>query len=827
MAQNFLAGGGKMGELIASHNWSTHQLGPIERWPLSLTSSLGMCLHSQFPMTIYWGKELTVLYNDAWSPILGDRHPWALGKPAGVVWNDIWDIIEPTLTNVLKNGEGSLSLNSLLPIRRHGFTEEAYFDYTFNPIFSSEGEILGILNVANETTRRILAERRARTLRRLSQHSVIAESAEAACILVANTLSEAPADIPYALIYLQNQGEDTLRLVATTSLDSDSSIARKVVRSDKDDGIVPFATTLQSRKPQVLYSLENDFIDLPGGPWEEAARDAVVLPLVHPRTNETYGVVLLGVSPRLVYDNNYNEYCKQIAELTAISISSALNVRRKLNLEAREHEAQEQLQTALASGSIGIWSWDIQSNLVMSDRHLARIFGIRSLKAQSGLPMEEFTNAIHADDRQRVIKGMKTSINKVNTYEDEYRIVTRDGSIRWVLARGRVEVDKNDKPARFPLVIVDITERKTVEADLVRSERKFNALFGSSILGVVVANVDGSVREANQTFLDMFGYTKQDLKKGFNLHTLLPSNNQRGSGHHFKDIAFKGQTEPTEQEYTHKNGKTIPTLTGAVMIPDSPGRFICFMLDISRQKELLALNKAKDEFISIASHQLRTPATGVKQYLGMLLEGYAGTISQYQRNIIQTAYDSNERQLTVVNDLLRVAQADAGEIKLHIETVEITSLMRDVIAEQAQKFIAKKQEIKFRAPKKAVLGDFDPILIRMVLENLIDNAHKYTGSGKTVTVRVTQSTATIRIYIKDQGIGIRKKDMSKLFKKFSRIENPMTLNTGGTGLGLYWVHKIVEVHKGEIAVESHYRQGTEFILSFPVKGKGRVRRRKT
>lgn len=813
MAQNFLASGGNMGMLIASHNWSNHPLGPIERWPVSLTTSLGLCLYSQFPMAIFWGEDLITLYNDATHNILGERHQSALGRPANEVWSSIWEVIHPALLHVYKSGEGTLSLNSLLPVRRHGFTEEAYFDYAFNPIFDSDGTVLGVISVANETTKRVLAERRSRILRKLSQKSIIAESAEAACILVANTLSEDPADIPFALIYLQNYGQDNLRLAATTSLDSEAGIAVKTVSAQHDTGPLPIAAALRTHKPQVVYSLEHDF-ELPGGPWEESARDAVVIPLTEARSGETYGVIVIGTSPRLVYDHEYNEYCKQIAELTAVSIGSAMDVRRKLNLEAREHEAQEQLQTALDSGSIGIWSWDIQSDQVIADRQLAKLFGLSAQKARDGVPMREFTSLIHTKDRERVIARMQKSVTEVAPYEDEYRIMPSDGITRWVLARGRVEADADGRPARFPLVIVDITERKAIEIDLAHSERMFSALFESNIIGVAVAETTGNILEANHTFLRMFGYTNRDLRSGMDLHDLLPKNRRVKHGYHFKDIALKRELEPREQEYVRKDGSILPTLVGAAMIPSDNNRFICFMLDISRQKELLVLNKAKDEFISIASHQLRTPATGVKQYLGMLLEGYAGDLSQQQRTIIQTAFDSNERQITVVNDLLRVAQADAGEIKLHLEPINLNELLEDVIAEQAQKFTAKKQTVILRTPTKPVVAEFDPLLIRMVFENLIDNAHKYMGSNRAVTIRVNQTKTLTRVRIKDEGIGVRKKDIPKLFKKFSRIESPLSMRTSGTGLGLYWVLKIVELHNGAITVESNYRKGTEFILTF-------------
>lgn len=157
----FLSGGGELGERIRLHDWDGTPLGPIAGWPQSLRSALSICLHSSFPTAIYWGPDLRLLYNDAWSPIPGERHPAALGQPAAQVWSDIWDVVGPQLARVMETGKGFSTFDQMLPMVRGGVPQETYWNYSFTPIHGEDGAVAGILNQGHETTGVIMARRRA------------------------------------------------------------------------------------------------------------------------------------------------------------------------------------------------------------------------------------------------------------------------------------------------------------------------------------------------------------------------------------------------------------------------------------------------------------------------------------------------------------------------------------------------------------------------------------------------------------------------------------------------------------------------------------------
>ena len=155
----FLSGGGEMGALMRAHNWTQSPLGPPAQWPDSLKMALSICLNSRFPMVIFWGPEFTVLYNDAWRPILGEggKHPKALGSPGIEVWPEVWDILGVQLDGVLKRGEATWSEDLLLPLERYGYLEEAYFTYSYSPIRAADGRVGGAFTAVFETTERVSA----------------------------------------------------------------------------------------------------------------------------------------------------------------------------------------------------------------------------------------------------------------------------------------------------------------------------------------------------------------------------------------------------------------------------------------------------------------------------------------------------------------------------------------------------------------------------------------------------------------------------------------------------------------------------------------------
>jgi hypothetical protein len=273
----FLAGGGEMGARMRVHDWARTLFGPVSTWPQSLRSAVSICLNSRFPIALYWGPELTLIYNDAWAPIPGDKHPWALGRPGREVWPEIWDAIGPLYAQVQSTGEGVWQQDQLLPMHRHGYTEECYFNFTFSPVRGEDGRVEGVFNAVIETAFRVIEEWRTKVLRELLEQTVKAQTADDCCRFAVEILGQARADIPFCLIYLANENGVGFRLAASANLVAGSLASPLHISPEDPDPIWPLPADKPTDRITHIKGAASRLGELPGGAWPEPTRDAYVV----------------------------------------------------------------------------------------------------------------------------------------------------------------------------------------------------------------------------------------------------------------------------------------------------------------------------------------------------------------------------------------------------------------------------------------------------------------------------------------------------------------------------------------------------------------------
>jgi|GEM_PF-1250723 len=247
-----------------------------------------------------------------------------------------------------------------------------------------------------------------------------------------------------------------------------------------------------------------------------------------------------------------------------------------------------------------------------------------------------------------------------------------------------------------------------------------------------------------------------------------------------------------------------------------------------------ATEGAKNEFLSLASHQLRTPATSVKQYLGMVNAGYFGELNLEQKEALEVAYQSNESEITIINNLLNIAKLNLEKIQITKKQIVVSTLVKSVADEYAPQVKQANQTLVFTnklGKQKALL---DPTYFKTVVENLVDNAVKYSPESAKIMIdlrpappqKIAKKTVpSFQLSVGDNGIGIKKHDLGKLFKKFSRVPSLATESVDGSGLGLYWVKQIVERHDGRISVRSREAKGTKFTIIMPLRVEAKTLRR--
>ena len=250
--------------------------------------------------------------------------------------------------------------------------------------------------------------------------------------------------------------------------------------------------------------------------------------------------------------------------------------------------------------------------------------------------------------------------------------------------------------------------------------------------------------------------------------------------------------------------------------------FLLFVIKSkSREIELekqLDIDSAKEDLISLASHQLRTPATSVKQYLGLVLEGYVGDITKEQEMMLTKANESNERQLAVVNQILNLSKLDNNSVTLKKIQVDLISLANDVILDQT--LLLSDMDVTVKPKESKIFADVDPLYMRMVIENLVTNAAKYSSTSTNIDIEISESQEEFCVAIRDYGIGIESEDLDNLFVLFNRIDNDLTTNISGTGIGLYISKLIVNLHGGTIEVESVIGKGSTFKVCLPKEADG-------
>jgi hypothetical protein len=312
------AGGGEMGALMRSLDWSTTALGPVSAWPQSLRTALSILLETGFPMYIAWGAGFTQFYNDGYRPILGSKkHPAAMGIGTRETFAEIWDIIGPMFEGVMR-GTATTVVDFLLPLDRHGFVEECYFIFSYSPIRAESGEVGGVLVTVMETSERVIGARRLKTLQELSSQTHEATTAQAACEIAARVLGGASADLPFVLVYTLDADGATARLAGAAGLAPGTPSSPERVDLQARDAPWPLAAVARTGAAQLV---DTRAIDL-------GAERALVLPIVSPGDARPVGLLVAGLSARLVLDDRYRSFVELAARHLGTSLASAPSRRR-------------------------------------------------------------------------------------------------------------------------------------------------------------------------------------------------------------------------------------------------------------------------------------------------------------------------------------------------------------------------------------------------------------------------------------------------------------------------------------------------------------------
>jgi signal transduction histidine kinase/CheY-like chemotaxis protein len=313
----------RMAELVRDFDWSTTPLGPMEQWPEGLKSAVRILLTSRFAMWMAWGRELTILYNDSYAKMtLGKKHPWALGKPAPVVWSEIWKDIGPRIHRVMESGEASWEEALLLILERSGYPEETYHTFSYSPLEGPSGQIEGMLCVVIEDTIRIIGERQLAGLSRLAAELAGAITRQDVFAAIERGLQN-QKDMPCTLTYLLDRKATRLDLVARTGVDAGHAAAAVAVDLEVEPAAWPMRQVLENGKAVTVENLLEQFPALPHGCWDRPPSRARLVPIVRQGQEKPVGVFITALNPYRDFDPFYGEFLELVGGQIAASITNA------------------------------------------------------------------------------------------------------------------------------------------------------------------------------------------------------------------------------------------------------------------------------------------------------------------------------------------------------------------------------------------------------------------------------------------------------------------------------------------------------------------------
>ncbi|MEO5930926.1 MAG: PAS domain S-box protein [Candidatus Kapaibacterium sp.] len=368
--------------------------------------------------------------------------------------------------------------------------------------------------------------------------------------------------------------------------------------------------------------------------------------------------------------------------------------------------------------------------------------------------------------------------------------------------------------------------RKAIEEKLTASELRYRRLADSNVIGIITATIDGKIIEANDEFLSITGYTREELDAGdINWLAMTPPEYLDNDHVVTEQLLSTGFSAPFEKEFYRRDGDRVPVLLGMAMLDKSRGYTVCFVLDITERRRMEsvlreakevaeAANRAKDHFLAILSHELRTPLTPILSMAQALKED--DRLPDEFREMLDVICRNAELEATLIDDLLDLTRIVKGKLKLKRNTTNAHELIGSAVEICRGAIREKKIDVRLELAADHHTIHADPARIHQILWNILNNAVRFTPTDGTIDIR-TSNTAdgNFAVEIADSGIGINPDDLGRIFGAFEQV----TLNGGrssGLGLGLAISRALVEAHDGTIHVASDgHGTGTTFTVTFP------------
>lgn len=497
-----------------------------------------------------------------------------------------------------------------------------------------------------------------------------------------------------------------------------------------------------------------------------------------------------------------------------------LQITRREEVEQQLREAEAAHRSMVDSLPLHLFRKDLQGRFVEVNKRLADIIGKpqEELIGKTDFDLfPDFEARKYRHDDERVVReGI--------VLDDVEEQTLPDGRITYVQTLKAPVRDSAGAIVGVQGIFWDVTERKQAEDARRLADERFRRLVNSSLIGVMVADLQGAILDANDALLDLVGYTQADVEQGlFRWDAMTPQEWRAADQRAIELLNSSGSCPPWEKEFIHHDGHLVPVVIGVTMLPEEQGRCICFVLDITDRKRFErelreakdiadAANQAKSLFLANMSHEVRTPMNAIIGLTELVLKS---ALAPQQAEYLKLVLESAESLLGIINDILDFTKIEAGKMTLAVEPFwlrdSIVDAIRPFSLRAHQKGIELAYDVDSNVPDE-VLGDSGRL--RQVLTNLVGNSLKFTEKGEIVVKVDAQNlddgSMVLHFAVRDSGVGIPLEKVRSIFEAFEQADASTTRQYGGTGLGLAIAERFVHLMGGRIWCESEVGVGSTF-----------------
>ena len=472
--------------------------------------------------------------------------------------------------------------------------------------------------------------------------------------------------------------------------------------------------------------------------------------------------------------------------------------------------SQNLLKKAEKIAKIGSWEYNLTTQQLTWSDQLFEILGF----SPSSIPnCEAILNHIHPDDLLLVRNTLQQGHTEGIAWQFNYRWVLEDGTVKYFESRGEPTVDEQGQVLKIWGTIMDINQRIQAEKSWQRSEEQLRLI--TDALPVLIAYVDNQQRYIynNRTYETWFGKPRSSLQ-GRTMKEIVGESNYQKMRPYIETV-LTGKAVTFENQSTAENGRSYWMSANYIPDFDADGQVIGFFSMTDDITDRKAIERMKSEFVSIASHEMRTPLTSIHGVIELLCAGRLGTLSASGQNMARLALKNSDRLVRLVNDILDLERMESGRDQISKQPCDSRELIQQAI--DTLRAMAARHQISLETDSYSVQfwGDRDRLI--QTLTNLISNGIKFSQPHSTVWITSRLQNNQVLFTVKDRGRGIPDDKQKNIFERFQQVDASDSRQKGGTGLGLAICRHIVEQHDGQIWVDSVYGEGSTFFVSLPQK----------